>query len=120
MRELGGRPHWAKNFESDAQEMEGMYGKHLKEWRKVRESVDPEGMFLGAWHRRYLLNGGKGLELEEREVQRRKLWKGGVRIVGEIGGEVGGEIGEEVGGKEALSGHGSEDSFEHLRGSEFR
>jgi len=65
-------------------------------------------MFVGDWHRRYLLGDGPRLPLEEVEVERIKLWKGGVRIVGKI-------LGEE---KSNFSGTSSHDSFDHLRASE--
>ncbi|KAI9802103.1 MAG: D-arabinono-1,4-lactone oxidase [Piccolia ochrophora] len=56
MRDLGGRPHWAKNFAScDARDFEHMYGDDLARWRAVRDDVDPDGLFVGAWHRRYVL-----------------------------------------------------------------
>jgi D-arabinono-1,4-lactone oxidase len=60
MKELGGRPHWAKNFSTvDHQQIKKMYGKNLDRWQAVREEVDPEGMFVGAWQRRLLLGGGE-------------------------------------------------------------
>ncbi|PKS09552.1 hypothetical protein jhhlp_004169 [Lomentospora prolificans] len=65
MRDLGGRPHWAKNFLSDTSAIEEMYGDNLTRWRKVRDEVDPEGMFVGPWHREKILRG-PFLPLEER------------------------------------------------------
>lgn len=58
MRDLGGRPHWAKNF-SDTIGQKGfqnMYGADLNEWVRLRDGADPDGMFVGAWHRRNLLS----------------------------------------------------------------
>lgn len=88
MREMGGKPHWAKNFVSvNAHDVEDMYGEDLVTWRRVRESVDPEGMFVGDWHRRTVLGGGgcEWLPLEER-VKGTKLengkgisWRGQLR-----------------------------------------
>lgn len=80
MRDLGGRPHWAKNFDATAAEVEGWYGDDLVKWRDVRDRADPEGMFVGPWHRRLLLGGGeKGLlENEEEEVGRRRAGDGGL------------------------------------------
>ncbi|KAF8852343.1 L-gulonolactone/D-arabinono-1,4-lactone oxidase [Acephala macrosclerotiorum] len=114
MLDLGGRPHWAKNFETTGKEIESMYGDRLIEWRKIRSDADPEGMFVGEWHRRFILGDGPKLALEETEITRRKLWSGGVKVVGAVGG---GYTGEE---KERLSrsGHSSEDSFDHLRASD--
>lgn len=80
MRELGGRPHWAKNFETDGKEIEHMYGSGLEEWRKVRQGADPDGMFVGAWHRRHVLGDGPILPLEEVEVKRDRVFSGGVLV----------------------------------------
>jgi len=111
MRELGGKPHWAKNFESNAAEMEEMYGGNLKDWRKIRNEVDPEGMFVGAWQRRYLLGDTERLALEEQEVNRQKLWSGGVQVSGAV---------RETNEKSLKSsGNSSEESFENLGSSEF-
>jgi D-arabinono-1,4-lactone oxidase len=106
MRELGGKPHWAKNFDATGREIEEMYGEKLLDWRKIRNDADPEGMFVGDWHRRYIMGEGRRLALEEVEVGRKKLWKGGVLITGEV---------EDNGG---LSGNTSEESFDHLRESD--
>ncbi|KAH8885732.1 L-gulonolactone/D-arabinono-1,4-lactone oxidase [Thozetella sp. PMI_491] len=57
MRSLGGRPHWAKNFYSTAADVETWYGADLDAFRAVRDEVDPEGLFVGPWQRRYLLGG---------------------------------------------------------------
>lgn len=80
MRELGGRPHWAKNFETDGKEIEHMYGDDLEEWREVRDSADPDGMFVGAWHRRHVLGDGPILPLEEVERKRDRVFSGGVLV----------------------------------------
>jgi D-arabinono-1,4-lactone oxidase len=85
MKDLGGKPHWAKNFAYTSREdIEGMYGADLDGWRRVRESVDPEGLFVGSWLRRTVLpalkeEGGQAerLPLEEKEVHVRKNWKAG-------------------------------------------
>lgn len=85
MRELDGRPHWAKNFSeklgpADFQEM---YGSDLEEWLHVRNEADPDGMFLGEWHRRTLLSsqqpgpGRSVFPLAERQQERRKFGKFG-------------------------------------------
>jgi D-arabinono-1,4-lactone oxidase len=75
MRDMGARPHWAKNFETlDCTELETLYDDDMDEWLKVRQEVDPEGMFLGEWHRRNLalLPGrSEGLPLLERQIERR-------------------------------------------------
>jgi D-arabinono-1,4-lactone oxidase len=114
MRDLGGKPHWAKNFEASTEEIEGMYGSQLTEWRRVRGQADPEGMFVGEWHRKYVLGEGKRLPLEEVEVGRRKLWKGGMMVLGRVEEDL--EV--EKRDLEGLSGHSSEESFDLLRASE--
>jgi D-arabinono-1,4-lactone oxidase len=72
MRDLGGRPHWAKNFLVGKGEIEGMYGTGLGQvlgtWRAVRNRVDPDGMFVGPWHRRLVMEGSSCLSLEEVDV----------------------------------------------------
>jgi D-arabinono-1,4-lactone oxidase len=96
MREMGGKPHWAKNFTYTTREqIEGMYGENMKEFMKVRDEVDPEGMWVGEWHRRYLpVAEGKG----EREIRTRRMGAGygdGVMWTGMV--EVGTGDGEERG-----------------------
>jgi D-arabinono-1,4-lactone oxidase len=84
MREMGGRPHWAKNFDSTRVEVEGMFGKDLEEWRRVRSECDPSGMFVGPWHRERVLAEGAKLEFEEVELERRKVGDGSVFTVGQV------------------------------------
>lgn len=86
MKDLGGRPHWAKNFTSGAKEIEEMYGDELTNWRTLRSGHDPDGMFVGEWHRRVLLGDGPRLPLEEQETSREKLWSGGVKVNGVVSG----------------------------------
>ncbi|OAX82202.1 hypothetical protein ACJ72_03445 [Emergomyces africanus] len=85
MREMGGRPHWAKNFSAGTgqKEISQLYGHDLEEWLRVRNSADLDGMFLGEWHLRNLLpvpsnddageDGRPSLPLAEREKSRKKL-----------------------------------------------
>lgn len=107
MKELGGRPHWAKNFETSGAEIEGMYGERLQEWRGIRNSVDPEGMFVGDWHRQIVMGNGPKLALEEVEVSREKNRKGGLLVQGVVGQ-----------GEGSISSKSSEESFDELRASE--
>ncbi|KAE8448760.1 hypothetical protein EG329_008976 [Mollisiaceae sp. DMI_Dod_QoI] len=111
MGDLGGRPHWAKNFDATGKEIESMYGDQLAEWRKIRSDADPDGMFVGEWHRRYVMGDGPKLALEETEIARRNLWSGGVKVVGAV---LGGEEKESL----SRSGHSSDDSFDHLTASD--
>lgn len=68
MRDLGGKPHWAKTFSVAPSEFATWYGDDWREFCRVRDEADPEGMFVGPWHRRYLLG-----EEEKGEVQRLPL-----------------------------------------------
>ncbi|RMD43609.1 hypothetical protein DV735_g1550, partial [Chaetothyriales sp. CBS 134920] len=66
MRDLGGRPHWAKNFAHVARpEFEAMYGSDLAEFVRIRDEADPQGLFVGEWHRRNLpISDAVGFEAE--------------------------------------------------------
>jgi len=87
MKQYNGRPHWAKNFEHvDHAYLASVYGDDLASYNRVRSQVDPEGMFLGAWHRRSILPSKLELPffaLEEKEVVRRERRSGGVDWIGE-------------------------------------
>lgn len=85
MREYNGKPHWAKNFQTTGEEFEQMYAEDLQEFRRIRNEADPEGLFTGPWHRRYLLGDQQPrLELEEVESTRKPLPTGGVEIFGSL------------------------------------
>jgi len=87
MKEYKGRPHWAKNFQSvDHAYLSTAYGSDLDEYNRIRSEVDPEGMFLGAWHRRTILPSKSEmplLPLEEKEILRRDRRSGGQDWIGE-------------------------------------
>ncbi|KAI0476230.1 L-gulonolactone/D-arabinono-1,4-lactone oxidase [Xylariaceae sp. FL0804] len=85
MRDLGGRPHWAKNFETPGVELERMYGDRLQRWRRVREEVDPDGMFVGPWHRRHVMGSGVTLPHEEVQIREEKVAGQGVHYEGVVG-----------------------------------
>lgn len=87
MRDLGGRPHWAKNFNAGAADLEAMYGEDLVAWRRIRDEVDPEGMFVGSWHREKVLGDGPKLPLEEVEDGRTKVRGWGWRVFGRRGSQ---------------------------------
>jgi D-arabinono-1,4-lactone oxidase len=84
MKDMGGRPHWAKNFETYRSDIETMYGPSLDTFRRVRDQVDPRGMFVGPWHRDRVLEElpGSKLELEEVEISRKKIAGGGLMTLG--------------------------------------
>jgi D-arabinono-1,4-lactone oxidase len=87
MKEYSGRPHWAKNFQTvDHTYLSKAYGNDMSEFLRVRNEVDPDGMFLGAWHRRTILPSKTEMPafpLEEKEVVRKERRTGGVDWVGE-------------------------------------
>ncbi|KAF2156449.1 L-gulonolactone/D-arabinono-1,4-lactone oxidase [Myriangium duriaei CBS 260.36] len=93
MREYNGRPHWAKNFtdESGREYLATSYGADLDRWLSIRDEADPDGIFLGAWHRRNILPSDKPTyRCEEHEVQRTLAADGGRSWIGEIRGSLSG------------------------------
>ncbi|KKY18855.1 putative sugarlactone [Phaeomoniella chlamydospora] len=90
MREMKGRPHWAKNFTAESSpEIADMYGEDLQDFMKIRDEVDPNGMFLGEWHRRNLpLHiSAKDAMIEEQAIIRKfgngsAAWGDGLEWVG--------------------------------------
>jgi D-arabinono-1,4-lactone oxidase len=121
MKEYNGRPHWAKNFQSvDHAYLSSAYGSDLDDYLRVRNEVDPEGMFLGAWHRRTILPPRTELPvfpLEEKEVLRRERKTGGTDWVGEQARWWDG--GADVFAKTASTARSeSEESFDLMAGAE--
>jgi len=108
MKKMGGRPHWAKNFRTVTRdELHTMY-PNMGDWVRIRDEVDPEGMFVGDWHRRYLLPEQKDssyMPCEERFLQCKPAKGGGVDWIGFLPGR-------------NLSPQGSEESFEMMHGAE--
>lgn len=88
MREMGAKPHYAKNWQfTDSTYIEQAFGDNLKQWTKVRNEADPEGMFLGEWHKQALGlgHGDTHFDLAEQEVERKgakpgdcQLWRGAI------------------------------------------
>ena len=104
MKEMGGRPHWAKNFTTVRKnEIHEMYPE-MDEWIRIRNELDPGGMFVGDWHRRLILVEDT-LPLEERQIKSRPAKGGGMDWFGEVG-------------QLTLSPQGSEESFDLLHGAE--
>ncbi|KAL8779949.1 MAG: hypothetical protein Q9194_001168 [Teloschistes cf. exilis] len=87
MRELGGRPHWAKSFSTvTKKDFQDMYPQ-LKEWLRVRDQVDPKGIFVGDWHRRHILPDDEGkamLASEERMIRTEPAKGGGLNWFGQL------------------------------------
>ncbi|KAF2843542.1 L-gulonolactone/D-arabinono-1,4-lactone oxidase [Patellaria atrata CBS 101060] len=110
MKEMGAKPHWAKNFSTVTQpEIHAMFGTNLTSYLRVRNEVDPDGQFVGPWHRRYILPADSlgGLPIEEREVNRRPAKSGGVVWYG-----------EQAPRKLSPTSSGSELSFDLMAGAE--
>lgn len=87
MRDLGAKPHYAKNFMyTNSEYMRTTLGADLAQWARVRGEADPEGMFLGPWHRRTLGLSlpQEQLPLEEAEASRTKAADGGQYWVGTL------------------------------------
>ncbi|KAK2040098.1 sugar 1,4-lactone oxidase [Colletotrichum somersetense] len=77
MRDLGGKPHWAKNFDVKNEEFAEWYGEDMVRWRRVRDEVDPDGLFVGPWHRQFVLDPATPpLPFEEVEKTRHDAGKG--------------------------------------------
>ncbi|KAL8715521.1 MAG: hypothetical protein Q9220_000857 [cf. Caloplaca sp. 1 TL-2023] len=87
MKELGARPHWAKNFSTVTKhELHTMYPQ-MDDWLRVRHEVDPDGMFVGAWHRRNILPdgiAGTRLRFEETMVSIEAAKAGGLKWFGQL------------------------------------
>ena len=87
MKEMGGRPHWAKNFTTVTKmDVIAMYPE-IHEWRRIRDEIDPDGMFVGDWHRRLLLpdwEGSSTLPFEEEKVSAKPAKYGGLEWSGQI------------------------------------
>jgi D-arabinono-1,4-lactone oxidase len=60
MRMFNGKPHWAKQHALSAAEARVVFGDGLEKWLRVRERVDPKGVFVNEFVRRHLL-GVKGV-----------------------------------------------------------
>lgn len=90
MKELGGRPHWAKNFSNVSQEILYAMYPDIGDWMNVRSQVDPDGMFVGDWHRRWLLPENEAmLPFEERLLEAKTAKHGGILWIGDsLGNEL--------------------------------
>lgn len=57
MKELGGKPHWAKNHVTvGKKEIWGMYPE-IQKWVDARDKLDPERVFVNGWLEREVLGG---------------------------------------------------------------
>ncbi|KAL1303498.1 hypothetical protein AAFC00_006874 [Neodothiora populina] len=88
MKDLGAKPHWAKNFHTVTQsDIADMYGEDLSSYLRVRNDTDPDGVFVGAWHRRYILPASQpAFACEEHEVARMHAANGGKDWFGDLSG----------------------------------
>lgn len=88
MNDVGAKPHWAKNFHTVTQaDIARMFGADLDDYLRVRDQSDPDGVFVGAWHRRYLIPSSRpAYACEEKEVKRTEAANGGKNWFGDVGG----------------------------------
>lgn len=54
MAAYGGRPHWAKDFHYRGDNDFARVYPRWNDWKRLREKVDPDGVFLNPWARRTL------------------------------------------------------------------
>eukprot|EP00753_Platysulcus_tardus_P004928 PLAT12768.1.p1 GENE.PLAT12768.1~~PLAT12768.1.p1 ORF type:complete len:480 (-),score=192.46 PLAT12768.1:29-1447(-) len=54
MRTVGGRPHWAKAFHLQADELSDMYAPGWQRFQQLRAELDPTGLFTNKWTKRVL------------------------------------------------------------------
>jgi D-arabinono-1,4-lactone oxidase len=125
MREMGAKPHYAKNFMfTSSDQLRKLLGTGLEKWTKVRNEADPEGMFLGEWHRRSFGIGlGNEFPLEERELSRKKASNGGQIWIGEVAGAYSRSVEERPSEQtppkpESPSAASSASSFDMMHGAE--
>ncbi|HUY78924.1 MAG TPA: D-arabinono-1,4-lactone oxidase, partial [Ktedonobacterales bacterium] len=52
-RQYNGRPHWGKLHTQDAASLRALY-PHYDDFRRVRATLDPQGLFLNDYLRRLL------------------------------------------------------------------
>ncbi|KAL8953100.1 MAG: hypothetical protein Q9222_001038 [Ikaeria aurantiellina] len=108
MKELGGRPHWAKNFSSVTKDEFHTIYPQMGDWLRVRHDVDPDGIFAGAWHRQHILPDDAGqsrLRFEECMVRTEAAKTGGLKWFGQLP-------------TASVSPQSSEESFEIIREAE--
>ncbi|QIW96483.1 hypothetical protein AMS68_002001 [Peltaster fructicola] len=116
MRDMGGRPHWAKNFTyTDRDDIKSMYPDTCAQWLEARNKADPEGMFIGEWHQRSLPLDTT-YSHEEHEVSRQKVSTGGQLWVGRTNDDH--SVFEKPSGSQSPSASSSGESFDMLHGSE--
>lgn len=86
MKEMKGRPHWAKNFITVSRDDVCAMYPEMDDWRRIRDGVDPEGMFVGDWHRRLLFaeDVETSLPLEEKLESVQLAKRGGIEWKGQI------------------------------------
>ncbi|TLD27780.1 putative d-arabinono- -lactone oxidase protein [Venturia nashicola] len=119
MRDVGAKPHWAKNFLTPQRsDFEEMYGDKLQSWRKVRSEVDPEGLFVGEWLRGNVLEAPAKapLSCEEIEVSRNAWGKEGGGGVEWLGKQA--SIGTQGLMRRSTSSGSSQESFDQVAGAE--
>jgi len=85
MQEMDAKPHYAKNFSyTTSSYLQEQLGDGLTNWVRVRNEADPDGMFLGEWHKRTLGLDDIRYSLQEHEIARKEAANGGQLWVGQI------------------------------------
>ncbi len=49
---LGGRPHWGKTYSYNNLNYDKIYGEHMVKFKKIRQEMDPGGLFLNDFMRK--------------------------------------------------------------------
>jgi D-arabinono-1,4-lactone oxidase len=62
MRSLGGKPHWAKQHNVNAEEEKRIFGEGMERWLEIRRRVDPTGVFVNGYVKRHLMGEKEGKE----------------------------------------------------------
>ncbi|KAG1174940.1 hypothetical protein G6F70_004456 [Rhizopus microsporus] len=62
MREYNGRPHWAKAHGQTRKDLEASYPK-FKDFLRVRQQLDPKGIFLNDYLRRHVVEDRQTIEV---------------------------------------------------------
>ena len=111
MKKMGGRPHWAKNFSTVTKEDFHRMYPEMGRWLTVRNTVDPDGMFVGDWHQRHLLpvdDDTRGTAFAEQKENVKPAGEGGLDWKGA----------QKAKTPSPQASHASEESFDMVQGAE--
>ena len=111
MKEMGGKPHWAKNFTTVSKDDFHTMYPDMERWLKARNTVDPDGMFVGDWHQRHILpieGDARGLAFAEQQEEVKAAKDGGLDWRGAQNNKP----------PSPQASHASEESFDMVQGAE--